>query len=47
MKDFAYTGSMKELLKELEGRNIEDLLIEEPSLEELFMHYYESEDKQV
>ncbi len=47
VKDFAYTGSMKELLKELEGRNIEDLLIEEPSLEELFMHYYESEDKQV
>lgn len=47
VKDFAYTGSMKELLKELEGRNIEDLLIEEPSLEELFMHYYESEDKQI
>ena len=47
VKDFAYTGSMKELLKELEGRNIEDLLIEEPSLEELLMHYYESEDKQV
>ncbi|MDE6891855.1 MAG: AAA family ATPase, partial [Lachnospiraceae bacterium] len=47
VKDFVYTGSMKELLKELEGRNIEDLLIEEPSLEELFMHYYESEDKQV
>ena len=37
----------RELLKELEGRNIEDLLIEEPSLEELFMHYYESEDKQI
>lgn len=47
VKDFAYTGNMKELLEELIGRDVEDLLIEEPSLEELFMHYYESEDKQI
>ncbi|MDY5869648.1 MAG: ABC transporter ATP-binding protein [Suilimivivens sp.] len=42
-KAFSYTGEMKKLIGELEGRNIEDLLIEEPSLDELFMHYYEQE----
>lgn len=42
-KAFSYTGDMKKLIRELDGRNIEDLLIEEPSLDELFMHYYEQE----
>ncbi len=42
-KAFSYTGEMKKLIGELEGRDIEDLLIEEPSLDELFMHYYEQE----
>ena len=42
-KAFSYTGEMKKLIGELEGRNLEDLLIEEPSLDELFMHYYEQE----
>ena len=42
-KAFSYTGEMKKLIGELEGRNIEDLLIEEPSLDELFMHYYEQD----
>ena len=42
-KAFSYTGDMKKLIGELDGRNIEDLLIEEPSLDELFMHYYEQE----
>ena len=42
-KAFSYTGDMKKLIEELGGRNIEDLLIEEPSLDELFMHYYEQE----
>ena len=42
-KAFSYTGEMKKLIGELEGRNIEALLIEEPSLDELFMHYYEQE----
>ena len=42
-KASSYTGEMKKLIGELEGRNIEDLLIEEPSLDELFMHYYEQE----
>ena len=42
-KAFSYTGDMKKLIGELDGRNIEDLLIEEPSLDELFMPYYEQE----
>ena len=44
-KAFSYTGDMKKLIEELDGRNIEDLLIEEPSLDELFMHYYEQESR--
>ncbi len=44
-KAFSYTGEMKKLIGELDGRNIEDLLIEEPSLDELFMHYYEQESQ--
>jgi len=36
-----YSGEMKELLQGLNGFPIQDLLIEEPSLEEVFMHYYE------
>lgn len=42
-KSFAYTGSMKELLTDLSCREIEDLLIEEPTLDELFMHYYKED----
>ena len=32
---------MKELIGQLADREIEDLLIQEPTLDELFMHYYE------
>lgn len=42
-KEFTYTGSMKELIHKLDGMEIEDLLIEEPSLDEIFMHYYEQQ----
>ena len=41
--DFIYKGDLNELYKELEGHNIDDILIEEPSIEEVFMHYYEKE----
>ena len=43
--DFLYKDDLNNLYKELEGHNIEDILIEEPSIEDIFMHYYESEDK--
>ena len=44
LKTFNYSGSMKDLLKQLEEMNPDDLLIEEPSLESLFLHYYEEKN---
>lgn len=38
---FPYSGDMRELIHKLDGMAVEDVLIEEPSLEEMFMHYYE------
>lgn len=38
--DYIYKDDLNNLYKELEGHNIEDILIEEPSIEEIFMHYY-------
>lgn len=40
-QEFIYTGSMQELMRKLCEMEPEDVLIEEPSLEEIFMHYYE------
>lgn len=45
-KKFSCTGSMKELIQNLAKRNVEDILIEEPSLEELFIHFYERETEE-
>ena len=42
---YVYEGDINDLLKELTTHSIEDLTIEEPSLEDIFMHYYEEEDK--
>lgn len=42
--DFIYKDDLNQLYKELQGHNIEDILIEEPSVEEVFMHYYEKGD---
>ena len=39
--DFIYKDDLNNLYKELKDHNIEDILIEEPSIEEVFMHYYE------
>ncbi|HHF7039016.1 TPA: ABC transporter ATP-binding protein [Streptococcus mutans] len=44
LNTFNYSGSMKDLLKQLDEMNPDDLLIEEPSLESLFLHYYEEKD---
>jgi ABC-2 type transport system ATP-binding protein len=38
---FMFSGQVQELLSHLSGIKIDDLTIEEPSLEEIFMHYYE------
>lgn len=39
--DFLYKNDLNNLYTELQGYNIEDIIIEEPSIEEVFMHYYE------
>ena len=36
-----YSGDIKTLLNQLNTMPVQDLLIEEPSLEEVFIHYYE------
>lgn len=40
---FVHNGNMRELLARLGQMEPEDVLIEEPSLEEIFVHYYEKE----
>jgi len=37
---FLYSGEINRLLSVLSSRNIADMTVEEPSLEEIFMHYY-------
>jgi len=37
---FLYSGEIKQLLSALSSKNIADMTVEEPSLEEIFMHYY-------
>jgi ABC-2 type transport system ATP-binding protein len=40
MLSFMYSGDINELVGSLAGRKILNLTIEEPSLEEIFLHYY-------
>ena len=42
---FVYTGTVPTLLKLLPSLDIQDINISEPTLEEIFMHYYETEEK--
>ena len=42
-EDFMYQGSLNELFAGFAGHDIGDITIEEPGLEEIFMHYYEKE----
>jgi len=37
---FLYEGDINLLFKKIAGLSVEDALIEEPSLEEIFLHYY-------
>ncbi|MCR5657215.1 MAG: ABC transporter ATP-binding protein [Butyrivibrio sp.] len=45
-EDFVFKGDINELIASLGSRKIENLTIEEPSLEELFMHFYENESEE-
>ncbi len=38
--EFIYAGDMSSLIAALSGKDIADMTVEEPSLEEIFMHYY-------
>lgn len=41
--EFLYIGKINDLIKQLVQYDIENLSIEDPSLEEIFIHYYEKE----
>jgi ABC-2 type transport system ATP-binding protein len=40
MLSFMYSGNINELIDFLSGKKINNLIIEEPSLDEIFLHYY-------
>ncbi|MBW8381254.1 MAG: ABC transporter ATP-binding protein [Youngiibacter sp.] len=42
---FLYKGDINLVMKEISGLKLKNILIEEPSLEEVFMHYYEKSDE--
>jgi ABC-2 type transport system ATP-binding protein len=42
--NFMFSGHMNVFLEVIAGKSIEDLIIEEPTLEEIFMHYYSEEN---
>lgn len=39
-EDFVYKGNLNELFAGFAGHDISDIVIEEPGLEEIFLHYY-------
>lgn len=45
-EDFVYKGDLNELFAGFVGHDIEDITIEEPELEEIFMHYYKEEGQE-
>lgn len=44
-QNFLYNGEVESLIKELGKIHFDDITIEEPSLEEIFINYYEKEEK--
>jgi len=43
---FMFSNHISALLTSLEGKAIKDLIIEEPTLEEIFMHYYSDSEEE-
>jgi len=41
---FLFRGHVNDITKMLSGLDLTDLLVEEPDLEEIFLHYYEKDD---
>lgn len=44
--NFMFSGDMTAFLGAMTGKEIKDLIIEEPTLEEIFMHYYSDDQEQ-
>ena len=44
-EDFIYRGKVNDLLRELAGHDVSDIVIEEPELEDIFMHFYDGADE--
>ncbi len=40
-EEYMFSGDINELISELSGMHIENISIEDPSLEDMFMHFYE------
>ncbi len=40
-ESYLFEGDLNELIRDLAGYEVQDILIEEPSLDEIFMHYYQ------
>lgn len=40
-EDYIFEGNLNDLMCDLSAHNVTDILIEEPSLDEIFMHFYE------
>jgi ABC-2 type transport system ATP-binding protein len=43
---FVYKGNLNQLFAGFAGHDITDIVIEEPELDEIFMHYYQATDKE-
>lgn len=43
-KEYMFDGDINDLVKELAGKKLDNLYIEEPSLEDIFMHFYEGKE---
>lgn len=41
---FLFKGNINRIVERLQGQDLLNMLVEEPSLEEIFMHYYQKED---
>ena len=46
-EEYLYKGDINELISSLSGKRLENLSIEDPSLEDMFMHYYDQGQQQV
>lgn len=44
-EQFNYNGDLNQLFKDLANHNITDITIEEPDIEDIFMSYYDAEEK--